>query len=165
MSVAALIAWLASTPLSRFVNHYAWVWPTCQVLHFIGLALLLGNVGLLDLRMLGVAKGLPVGPINRLIPWGVAGFLLNAITGTLFVFGEPKQYLPNPAFRLKILFIALAGINLLVFSVSDTRVAVADLGPGKDAPRSAKMIAATSLFLWIGVVYWGRMLPYIGDAF
>jgi hypothetical protein len=165
MSIAALVAWLAATRLSWVVNHYAWIWPAAQTLHFIGLALLLGNVGLLDLRLLGVAKELPVEPINRLIPFGVAGFLLNAFTGTLFVFGEPKQYLPNPAFQLKILFIALAGLNVLVFSFSETRLVVAGLGPGKDAPRKAKIIAAMSLFLWVGVVYWGRMLPYIGDAF
>jgi len=165
MNLAAMGTWLSSTQLSWFVNHYSWVWPVCQTLHFIGLALLLGNVGLLDLRLLGVAKALPVEPIHRLIPWGVAGFLLNAVTGLLFVVGTPMQYLPNPAFQLKVLFIALAGLNLLLFYATGARAAVAELAPGKDAPRTAKVIAGASLFLWIGVIYWGRMLPYLGDAF
>src|SRR6478752_6404104 len=90
--------WLHGTKLSYFVTHYTWVWPTCETLHFIGLAMLFGVVGLLDLRMLGVAKRLPGKPLHELIPWGILGFVVNLITGALFFSGDPGQYLHNWAF-------------------------------------------------------------------
>ena len=55
--------WLASTRLSGFVNGHSWVWPACETLHFMGLTLLIGNVGLMDLRLLGVEKRLPLAPL------------------------------------------------------------------------------------------------------
>ena len=60
---------------------------------------------------------------------------------------------------------ALAAVNLAVFYVTGIARTVDGLGPGDDAPASAKIIAATSLFLWVGVMFWGRMLPFIGNAF
>jgi hypothetical protein len=112
---------------------------------------------MLDLRVLGVAKDLPVGPLHRLVPWGIFGFLLCVVSGTLFVVGEPFQFLERGTFQLKMLFILIAGINVLVFYLFMFRD-VETLGPGDDAPLPAKAIAAFSLFLWIGVIYWGRLL-------
>ena len=128
--------------------------------------MLFGMVGLLDLRMLGVGKRLPIGPINRAAPpWGFAGFILNVITGFLLYAGDPVQYFHNVAFRWKMLFVVLAGLNLCAFLITGMSGKVDKVGAGEDAPGLAKLIAATSLFLWIGVMYWGRMLPFIGSAF
>ena len=157
--------WLKATHLSWAVTHYPWIWPACETLHFIGLALLVGVIGMVDLRMLGVGKNLPIGPLHRLIPWGVAGFVINAITGVIFFAGDPFQYIHNPAFQLKILFIALAGVNIAVFYLSGIFRYAEGIGPGESAPMSAKIISASSLFLWFGVMYFGRMLPFIGEAF
>ena len=157
--------WLEATSVSRAVTHYSWIWPTCETLHFIGLALLIGNVGVLDLRMLGAVKRLPVAPLNRLIRWGVLGFVINLLTGIVFFVGAPSQYVNNIAFAFKLLFMLLAAVNLAVFYLSGMARTVGLLGPGDDAPPSAKIIAATSLFLWVGVMFWGRMLPFIGNAF
>jgi hypothetical protein len=157
--------WLEATAVSKAVTHYSWIWPTCETLHFIGLALLIGNVGLLDLRMLGAAKGIPLAPLTRLVRWGVLGFVINLLTGIVFFVGAPSQYVNNIAFQLKLLFIVLAGANLAVFNLSGIGRTVGLLGPGDDAPASAKIVAATSLFLWVGIMFWGRMLPFIGNSF
>ena len=61
--------------------------------------------------------------------------------------------------ELKLLFIAFAGLNLLLFYVTGMDRAVDDLGPGDDAPIPAKLIAAASLFFWLGVIYFGRLIP------
>jgi len=98
------------------------------------------------------------------VPWGVLGFLINLVTGILFVAGHPEQYVHSGAFQLKMLFVLLAGINVVLFNLTMFRKTVA-LGAGDDAPRGAKVIAAVSLFLWFGVMYLGRMLPYIGNSF
>ena len=161
----ALISWLHTTALSMFVASHSWVWPTCETLHFIGLILLIGNVGLLDLRMLGVVKDLPAKPLNRFVLWGVLGFAINLATGVVFFVGMPEQYIGNAAFYLKLLFMMLAGLNVATFYVTGMFRKVDRLAPGDEAPPLAKVIAAASLFLWFGVMYFGRMLPYLGNAF
>ena len=158
------VNWLRSTQLSSFVNGYSWVWPASETLHFIGLALLVGTISLLDLRMLGIGKSLPLAPLHRLVPWGVFGFVINILTGILFFVAAPEQYVNNIAFQFKVLFIALAGINVLIFYLAVFQK-TEHLGGGEDAPLPAKVIAGVSLFLWAGVLYLGRMLPFIGNAF
>jgi hypothetical protein len=163
--ITSFSMWLEATSVSRAITYYSWIWPTCETLHFMGLALLIGNVGVLDLRLLGALKRLPVAPLNRLIRWGVLGFVVNLLTGLVFFVGAPSQYVANIAFAFKLIFMVLAAVNLAVFYVTGIARTVDALGPGDDAPASAKIIAATSLFLWVGVMFWGRMLPFIGNAF
>jgi hypothetical protein len=160
----AFAHWLVTTRLSAFVTGYSWVWPASETLHFVGLSLLLGAVGLIDLRMLGVAKRIPFGPLFRLVPWGVLGFAINVATGILFFAGHPEQYVHNIAFQLKMVLILAAGINVVLFNFALFRKTAA-LGPGADATPGARAVAAASLLLWLGVMYLGRMLPYIGDSF
>ncbi|PYQ78297.1 MAG: hypothetical protein DMG01_11915, partial [Acidobacteria bacterium] len=81
-----------------------WIWPLCETLHFMGLALLMGVVSVFDLRMLGMAKGLPLGPLQRLMPWAILGFVINLTTGFMFFAGDPFQYIHNVAFGMKLLF-------------------------------------------------------------
>ena len=66
----------------------------------------------------------------------------------------------DPYLQIKLLFIAFAGINILVLYQSGMSKVIENLGPGEDAPALAKFIGATSLFLWVGVVYWGRLIPW-----
>jgi hypothetical protein len=152
----SLARWLESTALSSFVTSGV-TWAVCETLHFVGLSLLIGAVGLLDLRMLGLGKQIPASPLHRLIPWGIAGFGLCIVTGVMFVTGEPSSFLERPDFQLKMLFVVLAGVNVLVFYLFMFRD-VETLGPGDDAPIKAKAVAAISLYLWFGVIYYGRML-------
>jgi len=164
-SLTAFGVWLDNTSLSKFVTGSRWIWPGGEAVHFMGLALLFGTIGALDLRLLGMAKRMPLAPLHRLVPWGALGFAMCFVTGFLFFVGEPSQYIPNGVFWLKMLFIALAGLNVLLFYASGVFRPVKALGPGEDAPKPAKVIAAVSLVLWLGVMFWGRMLPFIGIAF
>jgi hypothetical protein len=164
--VQSIAAWLHATRLSWAVaGGVPWIWPLCETLHFVGLALLVGIVGLFDMRVLGVGKDLPLGPLTRLMPWAMLGFVINVITGFLFFAGDPFQYIHNVAFGFKMLFIGLAGINVIVYYMSGLYRRVDSVAAGQDAPAAAKVVAAVSLGLWIGVMYWGRMLPFIGNAF
>jgi hypothetical protein len=86
-----------------------------QTLHILGFTLLFGTVGFFDLRALGVAKGIPLQAIHRHVPWGIAGFIGNILLGIVFFSVHPEQYFYNDAFRLKLFFMALAGINMLAF--------------------------------------------------
>lgn len=137
----------------------AWGWPAVESLHFLGLSLLVGAVGLFDLRMLGVARGIPMGALHRLIPWGVGGYALNVMTGLLFVTSAPDQYLYNPAFQTKLMLMAVAGMNVLFF-YRHVFVKVRASPGDAHAPRAAKIAAAISLACWIGVIVCGRLITY-----
>ena len=129
--------------------------------HFIGLVMIIGAVGALDLRMLGFAKQIPIASLHRLVPWALAGFAINVTTGVLAFIGMPEFYTYDIAFWIKILAILLLGLNAVAFYLTDTFHVVEHMGPGEDAPWSAKIIAATSLVLWFGVITLGRYIqPY-----
>ncbi|MDA1095175.1 MAG: hypothetical protein O3A25_18200 [Acidobacteria bacterium] len=138
--------------------HSAWGWPTAESLHFTGLCLLIGTVGVFDLRMLGVARGIPMHALHNLVPWGVGGYLLNVTTGVMFVVSAPDQYLFNPAFQVKLSLMVVAGLNVLFFY----RFVFAPVkAAGADAvDRGARTAAAVSLMCWIGVIVCGRLITY-----
>jgi cytochrome bd-type quinol oxidase subunit 1 len=89
----------------------------------------------------------------------VAGFVLTVASGTLFVLTEPDQYIYNPAFHLKLMFMVVAGMNASAFYVTSYRKTTARGAPD-EAPRLAKLIAVASLSLWIGVIVAGRLITF-----
>ena len=162
--MSAFQVWLVRTlgsaydVVSPFTNS-AWGWPVCETVHFLGLSLLVGTIGMFDLRLLGMAKRVPIVALHRLVPWGILGYALNVVTGSLFLMTEPREYIYNPAFHFKMLFMALAGFNVLAFYLTTFR-SVKVLGSGDDAPRVAKVMASVSLVVWIGVIVCGRFLTF-----
>ena len=126
----------------------------------------MGVTLLLDLRMLGLMKSVPFAALHRLLPWGVLGFFVNTLTGMLFFAASPGQYVMTAAnaelFLLKMVFIVIAGLNALYFTVLDEAWLIR---AGEDAPPRTKLIAASAIVLWLGVIYCGSMLPFIGGAF
>jgi hypothetical protein len=92
---------LIDTTKSLVIDSSMWVWPILEDLHFIGLILLVAAIGAINLRVLGFLKELPVGPLHRFIPWGIAGFVINLITGMLFFVGMPPFYAVNLVFQLE----------------------------------------------------------------
>jgi hypothetical protein len=166
--VSSLEWFQATTAFPVFVNNHGWMWAAGETVHFMGLCLLMGTIGAFDLRLLGLAKELPIGPLQRLLPWGVFGFALCMATGLFFVLGNhwsANAYLNNVAFKWKMSMILLAGLNVLAFNLTGMSRAVAVLGSGASAPVGARLIAAASLILWVGVIVGGRFLPILGDAF
>ncbi|MSO30790.1 MAG: hypothetical protein EXQ48_07605 [Acidobacteria bacterium] len=148
--------------LATWVKAVPWVWPAAESLHFVGLSLLMGVVLLIDLRMLGVMKQVSVKALDRLIPWAILGFGINVVTGMLFFVAAPEQYTQNIAFFWKIGLLIVAVFNGLYFTVYDKAW---ELAPGADAAPLSKVMAASALLLWVGVMYYGSMLPFIGNAF
>ena len=134
-------------------------WPLTESAHFIGLTLLFGSIGAWDLRLLGVAKRVPLVAFHRLVPIAIAGFCINATSGSLFLMTEPNQYIYNSAFHFKLLFLALAGLNVLVFYLTTFRHVKA-LGPGAATPHVAKISGAASLAFWMAVIICGRLITF-----
>jgi uncharacterized membrane protein len=148
--------------LGAAVTGATWIWPTCETLHFIGLCLLFGITALVDLRVLSFIKGVSFPALHRLLPWGVLGFGVNLFSGMLFFVADPGQYTHSAPFQWKIALVLLAGLNLVYFTLFD---APWRLDPGDDAPPVAKFAAACALILVVGVMFCGRMLPFLGDSF
>ena len=160
-SIFGLVGGEIISSIKHFViDSSMWVWPVLEDLHFLGLILILGSMGVLNLRILGFLKQLPVAPLHRFLPWGIAGFFINVVTGLLFFLGMPGFYTVNVIFQIKMLTVLLAGGNLLLFNCTSAFRALEHLGPGEEAPRFAKFIAASQIFLWIAVIVLGRYIPY-----
>jgi hypothetical protein len=125
--------------------------------HTFGLALLVGANTVLDLRLLGVAREIPLAPLKRLFPIMWLGFIINAISGALLLYAYPTKALTNPVFYVKLTVI---GFAVWVLTLIKKRV-FGDPGLDEMAmiARGASL-ARWSLVLWIGAISAGRLLAY-----
>ena len=150
---------------SYFSTGYSrWVWPGLETLHFLGLVLIVAAIGGLNLRLLGFWKEVPVAPLHRLLPWGIAGFVINVITGMLFFVGMPFFYAFNLTMYLKMVAMVLAGLTLVLFNCTSVFRNWAQLGKGEEPPAFAKLVAASSIFLWTAIIVLGRYIPLTQDG-
>jgi hypothetical protein len=143
------------TGLSIFttLKAHVWAYPVLEIVHISGIALLLGNLVLLELRVFGLGAGLPVKDLARLsLGIAVAGFTLAAASGLLMFASQPAELLSNRAFTLKMLLLLAAGCNAAWFH-----------GRGSldklDSLARAQMILST--LIWLAVVACGRWIAYL----
>jgi hypothetical protein len=158
MSETEILTWFSNLwpgPVARSSN---WLFGFAEIIHFIGLCLLFGALLIIDGRLLGFFRNVPAKVVLPLTTWAVIGFLLLLASGWTFFTCTPPVYWGNPAFKVKMLAILLAGINALWFTVVEHRH-VAAIGPGKDTPAQSKGLAVLSLSLWFTALVLGRLLP------
>jgi hypothetical protein len=141
-----------------------WCTAVLMTLHFMGLVLIIGPVGVINLRLMGFAKQIPVAPLYKLLPLAMIGFAINVTTGMCAFIGMPELYVYDAALWLKVLALLLLGVNLAAFYLTDIFDRVAHLGAGEDAPFTAKLAAASSLFLWFAVIILGRYIQLYGGT-
>jgi uncharacterized membrane protein len=149
--------------MQAFVNAHDWVWPVCEMVHYVGMSLVIGIVGILDLRILGLFKSIPMAGLRPFVPWAVVGLIANLLTGFVFVSGTNQGavfYIDNLSFHLKMLFLLLAILNLAIFRLSGLEKRVYNTPAGADAPTAAKVVSAFSLVAWVLVISGGRLLMY-----
>lgn len=151
--MATLLAWLAETPLADWMRLSRWGYAVVNALHVLGIALLVGAIAALDLRLLGWRRQLALGALARLLqPVAIAGLVLALGAGALLFLADPADYAAMPLFRLKLVLIALAIGNALALN----------LGPGLAgaSPRRRRLAGALSLALWLAVLAAGRFLAF-----
>ena len=155
-----IFAWMETTVIANTIRTVPWIYPALETTHYIGLAMLVGGIMLIDLRLLGFAKTLPLRSVIGLIPWVWIGFVTNAVSGSLiFIYGA-TGFSQNKAFRIKMILMLLAGINAMIFTIAASRTGKSWLGTGS-GPIPIKVIATASFVLWLGVVTMGRWMAYI----
>jgi uncharacterized membrane protein len=112
--------------------------------------------------MLGMMKAASFPSLHRMLPWGLLGLSINVISGMMWVIATPEQYMTNVSFFWKMGLLLLAGFQLLYLTTFDEPW---NVGPGDEAPFKTKAVAASGILLWVCVMYFGRMLPFLGNAF
>ena len=152
---AEFFRWLVNSPWSHAMNSYEWVFPAVQSLHFIGFALSIGTIAIVDFRLLGLGmrRQAPADLAADLAPWTRLGIAVMLTTGPLMFSTDAVAYHYNPSFQFKMACLTLA----LLFHFTLHRRAVHPDVP----PIAAKLAAATSLLLWTAVVAGGRMIAFI----
>jgi hypothetical protein len=155
---------LDGTALGHTMLASRWLFALMEVLHFVGLALLIAGIAAFDLRVLGVAPRLPLANVHRFVMLALAGFALTAISGVLFFVADPVRYGTNPIFMVKMALIALAGINAWRFERLWSKQ-LQHLPAGDAVPNAARVFCAASLAIWTAVIITGRVLPQFSRTF
>jgi hypothetical protein len=155
----AFLEWLQSTWIGTMVAESVWGYPTFETMHAVGMAMLIGSLGLIDLRVLGYKPALLLINMRSLLPLAWIGFTLNAFSGTLLFMSNAVEFFDNIMFRWKIVLIILGGINAALLSGRIFREAPAG---GVVVPTpGAKWLAASSLVFWFAAIVCGRFIAYV----
>jgi len=155
--------WLENTGFSTWIRESPsiFAFPSILLLHTIGMALCVGVSAGIDLRILGFAPEVKLAPLEKFFPILWLGFIVNAITGTMLVMQDASAKLTNADFYAKMVFIALALVNLSIIRKRVFRDPEIDKGP---LPSNAKLLAVSSIIFWLGAITAGRLLAYIGPV-
>lgn len=155
------LEWLGNTKWSVALLESYYVWPLVESTHVLTLALFVGTVLMMDLRLVGAAfRGVPVSAFTgRLLPWTRVGFAVMVVTGLLLFYSSPLRYYHNLFFRIKVILLVAAGLNVWLFH-SRIHRRVASWDHDYRAPRAARVAGLVSIVVWTGVVFSGRLVAY-----
>jgi hypothetical protein len=161
------LAWLQSTRLAALVAETLWGYPLLETFHALGMAMLLGSLGLINLRVLGYKPQLPLLGTRDLLPLAWLGFTINAVSGLALFTSDAIYFFSSYTFRIKLVLILLGGINAILLGHRVFREPAAhavNAGPAATLAATpsagAKWIAATSLLFWFGAAIAGRLIAY-----
>lgn len=149
-----LAARVAGTPFATWAAESSVAYPAANVAHLLGLVLLIGGIGLVDLRLVGLFRALPLQPLARaLTPLGMMGTLILAASGAVMFAADPAVA-QSETFRTKLVLIAVGLVNAAAFRILYGHIAA------DPAPVPARLMGAASITLWLVVAYHGRMIAY-----
>jgi hypothetical protein len=151
-------SWVEGLPVSQAILTSIWLHPWLLAGHSVGMGIVVGIIFMLDLRILGYLRGIPLEIFSRLVALGWVGFALNFVTGLLMLMAYAHTLATNWTFQLKMVCIVLGGITiwLLAPALASDGAAGAEAVPG---PR-ARLLAMASLLFWIGAIAMGRLIAY-----
>lgn len=157
----AWLVWLEGSTVAAAMRQWLWLYPIVEIVHILGFVVLVGAAVLFDLRLLGLARRLPVSDLARHhLRWARMALCLIVPSGLLMFAAHATEMAANPAFQIKLVFMALAGLNAAIFHrVTFRSVGSWDREVG--TPGGARLAAVASLVLWSGVIACGRLLAYL----
>lgn len=150
-------AWLDAVGVSHWARSDAWAYPVANTLHLLGLVMLVGGIGVVDLRLAGLWRAIPAAPLSRaLTPVALAGLAVIVASGTVLFAADGTALARSVTFHSKLVLIGLALANALLFRLAWQRRVEA----GEPVPPLARTLAAASLLLWLSVGTLGRWIAY-----
>lgn len=155
---------LEESPLGVLISSSGYLFPICECIHVVGLALVIGTISMVDLRLLGLASTNRsiTGLTRQVLPVTWVGFTIAAISGVLMFISNASHYVTVIYFQLKFLFLALAFINMLAFHVL-TGKSIASWDQARKPPAAVRVAGAMSLGCWIIIVFLGRWVGFVVD--
>lgn len=148
-------------PLAVAMRHDLWLYPVVEIVHIIGFVVLAGGIVVLDLRLLGLTRALPVATLARhVLPWSVGALLLIVPSGLLMFIAHAGDLIANTAFVTKMALLLCAGANAAAFHAGVFR-GVAAWDRDAAVPAVAKLHAFASLLIWAAILACGRLLAYV----
>ena len=157
---APLATWLEATWLGEQMRNIFWLFPMMETIHFIGLTIMFGALLVVDVRIIGFGRFINLDAAFKFIPIAIIAFSVNLLSGIAFLCANPFRYFPNIAFQWKMGLIVIAGLNALWFWFGEHKI-LQQLADGEDAEFRAKVIALISVAVWVAVIIFGRMIPYV----
>ena len=162
MSLFEIAQWLQETQGSIAIRESILMFPLLEGSHLLGIAVSAGTIAISDLRMMGLIfkKESASDVFHQLIPWTTAGFALMIVTGMLLLWSEPVKLYGSIWFRYKVLFLFLAGLNVLIFHSSKVYRGIHEWEWAANPPRAAKVAGWVSLISWGIEIIAGRTTAY-----
>jgi uncharacterized protein DUF6644 len=164
VSLVALVHWINETAFSQYLRESETAFPLTEAIHLIGLGISVGTIVWIDLRLMGkVMRDVRISEVvSRLEPWAIGGFTVMMLSGLFLFLGKPDNYYGTTAFKLKMLLLPLAGLNVLFFH---RRVFpnVEQWDEGVVPPWQGRLVGAVSMSLWVVIIVLGRWTAYFAD--
>jgi hypothetical protein len=158
---ATALGWIEQSALATAMRHELWLYPSIEILHIFGFVTLVGSIAMLDLRLLGLSRQIPVRALaGHLLPWTFGALIIIVPTGLMMFVAHASDFISNTAFVLKLSLIFGAGLNAAVFHMGPYRT-VGQWDTAIATPAAAKFHAMVSLLIWMGVISCGRLLAYL----
>jgi hypothetical protein len=153
---------LEASPVGDFVASSSWAFPTLECVHVLAITTVIGTIAIMDLRLLGVTptKYSVIDTSNDTLKWTWGAFVLALLTGLLLFVSKASTYVRIPWFQWKMIFMALAGINMAFFHLT-TWKSVDKWNTSALIPRAAKIAGASSLGLWVAVTFVARVVGFV----
>ncbi len=161
MHLLGFCRWLENTPAAMAFRNSTWMFDILETFHTLGIVQVAGTIMLVDLRLLGLGlKREPVSDVvSRIVPWTLWGFAFMAVSGFCLFSAEAVKLYDSTAFRLKLVLLALAGLNALIFHLTVYRRAT-EWENAPVAPLRARVAGLLSLLFWMAVIAAGRAIAY-----
>jgi hypothetical protein len=161
VTVLEICQWIQDTQIGTALRESVWWFPIIEGTHVLALALSVGTLLVLDLRLAGfVLKGRRVSEVSRqIVPWSMVGFAIMFTTGILLFWCQAVKAYGSLYFRLKLLALLLAGINAVVFELR-TRRTIATWDADVVPPLPVRLAGIFGMILWAGVIAAGRTMAY-----
>ena len=161
MDLISIVQQIETSPIGEWMRSSVKAMPIVESIHVMAIAVVFGTIFVVDMRMLGLLdKRRPYTVISaELLPWTWAAFAVATVTGLLMFAANATTYFENTPFRLKMLALVAAGLNMAVFQLYSARN-VAEWDYSRSAPASCRLGAVLSIGIWTSVIFLGRWIGF-----